>query len=459
VKPLTSIDGLRERGRHTKTSTGLEADGCAEELQLGAGVYLLIRWPHGIDARRLRENEEVTFGRAEDATVTIPDSHVSRFHAKLRLKSGVLSLADLDSRNGTRINGRIFRGEERRAHGGDVIHIGPLEIAVARLGGRVPIGLAREEGELEGVVVADPEMRRVFEIAHRLAQTQTTVLIIGETGSGKELIAERIHRWSARKAGAFVKLSCAGVPEPLIEAELFGAASASEQIGFFEKAHGGTLFLDEIGELPLNVQAKLLAVLEDRRIFRAGSTMQVPADVRLLCATQRDLERDVADGRFREDLYYRINTFTLRIPPLRERPGEIALLAYHWAQTIAAKHGLPEAHIAPDAMTALVAHRWPGNVRELRNAIEHAIVLATLGQIRRTHLPSGIQRAGAIGEADFDDGTRSELNAQLALVERRSIEEALRAENGNQTRAAKRLGITRRALLYRMERLGLKRSS
>ncbi|HEX4476245.1 MAG TPA: sigma 54-interacting transcriptional regulator [Polyangiaceae bacterium] len=312
----------------------------------------------------------------------------------------------------------------------------------------------------EGVVVADPAMVQVFQLARRLASVQTTVLILGETGVGKEVIAEQIHHWSARAQGPFVRLNCASLPETLLESELFGhergafTGADRRKIGYLEAAQGGTLFLDEIGELPVTVQVKLLNVLESREVRRLGGTQEHPIDVRVVSATHRDLTTEVGEGRFREDLYYRLSAFTLVVPPLRERQAEIPLIAEMFAREAAHRAGRPPVVMEASAVTALVRHPWPGNVRELKNAMEHAVVLADRGRIGVEHLPESVRRR----EAPLATGpSSSTVKDKLADLERRSIEEALSAEGGNQTRAARRLGMSRRALIYKIEKYGLRR--
>jgi DNA-binding NtrC family response regulator/pSer/pThr/pTyr-binding forkhead associated (FHA) protein len=313
----------------------------------------------------------------------------------------------------------------------------------------------------EGVVVADASMVEVFELGRKLAAVQTTVLILGETGVGKEVIAEQIHRWSDRASSPFVRLNCASLPETLLESELFGhergafTGADRRKIGYMEAAQGGTLFLDEIGELPLTVQVKLLNVLENREVRRLGGTQELPIDVRVISATHRDLQAEVQASRFREDLFYRLSAFTLNVPPLRERQAEIALLAEMFARDASRRAHRDPPTIDGTALAALVRHPWPGNVRELRNAMEHAVVLADQGRIGIEHLPESIRRRDA---ALPSSPSGVSVKDKLASLEKRSLEEALRAENGNQTRAAKRLGLSRRALIYKMEKYGLKRS-
>jgi DNA-binding NtrC family response regulator len=311
------------------------------------------------------------------------------------------------------------------------------------------------------VVVADPQMVEVFRLARRLAGVPSTVLITGETGTGKEVVAGLIHRAGPRASGPFVSLNCASLPDSLLESELFGHAKGAftgalqEKQGYFEAADKGTLFLDEIGELPAGTQVKLLTVLEQHTVRRVGDTEEKPLDVRVVCATHRDLQAEVRAGRFREDLYFRIAAFTLSLPALRDRPGEVQLLAQLFAQRAARAAHKPAPTFSPEAAAAIARYRWPGNIRELRNAIDHALVMSAGAQVRIEDLPKPVQesfRGGTVSGA----GGAEDLKERLDAVERRSIESALEAEGGNQTRAARRLGISRRALIYKLEKYGLK---
>jgi two-component system response regulator AtoC len=311
----------------------------------------------------------------------------------------------------------------------------------------------------DGPVVLDTAMRRVYSLVDRIAESPMTVLILGETGVGKELVAEAIHQRSSRRDQALIKLNCAALPESLLESELFGyergafTGAERRKVGFFEAANGGTLFLDEIGEMPLALQAKLLRVLERKVITRVGGTAEVATDARLIAATHRDLDAEVRAGRFRQDLMFRIGGFTLAVPPLRDRAGEIMPLAEHFALTTAAEQGRAAPRITDDARDALVAYGWPGNVRELRNAIERALVLCG-DAIELADLPEKLRDAGQrvrpVAPAAAD------MRGHLAEVERAAIVAALEAEAQNQTRAARRLGLSRRALIYKMEKYGLK---
>jgi two-component system response regulator AtoC len=313
---------------------------------------------------------------------------------------------------------------------------------------------------LPGVVVGDPKMAAVFELVRKVAPMPTTVLLLGETGVGKEIVAEQVHAQSPRAAGPFMRINCGSLPETLLESELFGhergafTGADKRKQGYIEAAAGGTLFLDEIGELSPATQTRLLRVLESRRFMRVGGTQEIAADVRVVAATNRDLEVEARAGRFRSDFYYRLSAFVVRIPPLRERAAEIELFADLFAGQFARRMDAAPPRLAPEAIAALRAHPWPGNVRELRNAVEYAVVLADRGVIGVDQLPEALRRPSP---APASSGARGgPVRAQLAEVEERAIREALDAENGNQTRAAKRLGLSRRALLYKLDKYGRK---
>jgi two-component system response regulator AtoC len=308
------------------------------------------------------------------------------------------------------------------------------------------------------VVAIDPLMKQVFKLAERAAQAPISVLIVGETGTGKEVVAEAIHRMSPRAEAPFVRLNCAALTETLVESELFGheknaftGATATKR-GFFEAATGGTLFLDEVGELPIGTQVKLLRVLEQWRIVRVGGTTEIPVDVRLVCATNRDLETEVQRGRFREDLFFRIAAFVIPVPPLRDRKGEILPLAVHFAHEIATDLRQPTAGFTPEAMAALQQASWPGNVRELRNVIERAVVLSEGTKIGREHLPEQV-----LAQARATPHDALDVRQRVASVEREAVTAALDAADGNQTQAAKKLGISRFALIRMMAKHDIKR--
>jgi DNA-binding NtrC family response regulator/pSer/pThr/pTyr-binding forkhead associated (FHA) protein len=308
------------------------------------------------------------------------------------------------------------------------------------------------------LVVIDPLMKQVFKLAERAARAPISVLIVGETGTGKEVVAEAVHRLSPRAEAPFVRLNCAALTETLVESELFGheknafTGATTAKCGFFEAAAGGTLFLDEVGELPLATQVKLLRVLECWRIVRVGGTTELPVDVRLVCATNRDLELEVQRGRFREDLFFRIAAFVLPVPPLRDRRSEILPLAVHFAHELATELRQPAVGFTPEAMDALQHAAWPGNVRELRNVIERAVVLSEGAKIGREHLPEQVIEASRAAPRDALD-----VRQKVANVEREAVLAALDATDGNQTQAARRLGVSRFALIRMMAKHDIKR--
>jgi len=290
------------------------------------------------------------------------------------------------------------------------------------------------------------------------------VLITGETGVGKERIAESIQQASPRATAPFVRLHVGALPETLVESELFGhergafTGADKRRRGYFEAASGGTLLLDEIGELPLTVQAKLLRVLESGRVVRIGSTEEISVDVRVIAATNRDLAAEARAGRFREDLFFRLAAFRIDVPPLRQRTAEIPLLAALFARRAARAAGRPSPAITPGALATLERYHWPGNVRELKHVVEAALVLATPGDIGVEHLPPEIRgtRPAAPPDRRSPAPATTDLPESVARVERQAIVDALNACGGNQTRAAEQLGISRRTLIYKMKRLGVR---
>ena len=561
-----------------------------EPLTQDAGTFLATRnQPHaflvvhveegGSRVIDLPENVDVTFGRSRGATVHVDSEKVSRIHARIRRSGAAVEVEDLNSRNGTRLNGDRIEGPRQLASG-DELQIGPIQAIIhfasglrvaspiaddaageARLVAEVdrsiryhrplavalvrvandsvvdamarslrPMDLLAEDaaddylvilpeldrinaepaverlldfaraanapassalalcpddgtsvetliGELRSrlrsgrrpaapivhvpgqPIILDPAMKRVYSLVERIADTAMTCLILGETGVGKELVAEAIHKRSARRDKPIIKLNCAALPETLLESELFGyergafTGAERRKVGFFEAADGGTLFLDEIGEMPLTLQSKLLRVLERKVITRVGGTTEVATNTRLIAATHRDLESEVRAGRFRQDLMFRIGGFTLVVPPLRDRGAEILPFAEHFARTTAAEQGRPAPAISDSARDALTGYAWPGNVRELRNAIERALVLC--GEtLEATDLPEKLRDAAQRVRPVSSSG--ADMRGHLAEVERAAIVAALETEGQNQTRAARRLGLSRRALIYKMEKYGLK---
>ncbi|TMQ28615.1 MAG: FHA domain-containing protein [Deltaproteobacteria bacterium] len=337
-------------------------------------------------------------------------------------------------------------------------------LATVRGRGADPVGVPpAETAPLIGeIVVGDSQMARVYDLVRKVADHPITVLVAGETGVGKEVIASAIHAASKRHDGPLIRLNCASMPETLLETELFGHEKGAftgadrRKLGYFEAAHGGTLFLDEIGEMTPALQAKLLRVLEQRRITRVGGTDEIEVDVRVICATHRDLEAEAKAGTFRSDLFFRISAFTIFVPALRDRPAEIEMLAQHFIRQCAAQTRQRIPALSPAAAAALRRHAWPGNVRELRNAIERAMVLHSSGMIGIEDLPDSIREGRAMTQAAPPALTLGGMRDQIADMERATIAAVLESCGGSQTEAAKQLGISRRTLIYRMEKHGLK---
>jgi Nif-specific regulatory protein len=299
-------------------------------------------------------------------------------------------------------------------------------------------------------------MKAVVELVHQVAPSEATVLIRGESGTGKELVAQAIHADSVRREGPFVAVNCGSIPENLVESELFGhvrgafTGAAMNRVGRFEAANGGTLFLDEIGELSLASQVKLLRALQTRQIDRVGENRSRPIDVRVVAATNADLEKMMQEGRFREDLYYRLNVFPIYLPALRERKADITLLADYFLERHAQEHGREVKRISTPAIELMTSYHWPGNVRELENCIARAVLLAQDGVVREHHLPPTLQTGKSSGTTKSGS-----LHDVMMAYEREILIEAIKNANGNQSQAARALGTTPRILGYRLRRHGL----
>src|SRR5688572_5466056 len=310
--------------------------------------------------------------------------------------------------------------------------------------------------DFSGMVGSSGPMRQMYEEMARVTGTNTTVLIRGESGTGKELIASAIHYNSSRAKKPFIKVNCAALPETLVESELFGhergafTGAESRKKGRFEMANGGTLFLDEIGELDPGSQVKLLRVLQEREFERVGGTDPVRVDVRVIAATNRDLEKGLTEGRFREDLYYRLNVFPIFIPPLRARRSDILPLADHFAQKYASQHSKTIKRISTPAIDQLACYHWPGNVRELENTIERAVLMADGEVIHGHHLPPTLQTAEATGTV-----LSASLGGAVATFERSLIEDALKTTRGNRSKAARLLSTTERVINYKAKKYGI----
>jgi DNA-binding NtrC family response regulator len=307
---------------------------------------------------------------------------------------------------------------------------------------------------MENIIGNSPEMQSIFDTVRQVAASRATVLIQGESGTGKELIAKAIHRLSPRKNGAFIPVHCAALSSTLLESELFGhekgafTGAAERRKGRFELADGGSLFLDEIGEIDASVQVKILRALEERRFERVGGQDPVDVDTRLIAATNRDLKKMVAEGTFREDLYYRLYVVVIQLPALRERRSDIPLLLKHFLDGFNKENGRSIDGFSPDALDLLMSYAWPGNVRELRNVVEQVVVLSRSPRIGVRDLPAHIREAGASGGGSAPGGT------SLEALEKQAIRQALKAAGGNRTHAAEALGISRRTLHRKIAEYG-----
>ena len=317
----------------------------------------------------------------------------------------------------------------------------------------------------ENIIGKSRSMREVFDLIRRVARARTNVLVLGESGTGKELVARALHHQSDRAKQPFQVVNCGAIPENLLESELFGhkrgafTGAATDKVGLFQAATGGTLFLDEIGELPLAMQVKLLRVLQERRVKAVGDVREVAVDVRVIAATNRVLEEEVQAGRFRGDLYYRLNVICVELPPLRDRPEDIPLLAHHFLKQYAAELGKPIEDFSPKTMTCLMQHTYAGNVRELENIIEHACTLEDGHEIEPTSLPAGLRRLNATGHQAPTElqvpPSGIDLDNAVEDLERRLITQALEHTGGLKKEAARLLGISFRSLRYRVSKLGI----
>jgi len=484
-------------------------DGTLATEEIRAGVRrqrtLLVIGRSAVSAHALPERGSLVLGRSRRVDLVIDDRSVSRRHARISLEGRRIAIEDLGSANGTRIGHQPVGGEAVALTPGEPFHLGAVTLVIDGTGdwtgrtGSLPASAQSALG-IGPLAVIDP-MAELEVMAGRLAAGQVSVLIQGETGVGKERMAERIHEMSQRAGGPFVRLNCAAIAESLLESELFGhergafTGAHAAKLGLLELARGGTLFFDEVGELPLGLQVKLLRAVEERAVRRVGGIEPRPVDVRYVSATNRELEAEVEAGRFRRDLYYRLAGATLFIPPLRERLGEIRPLADRFLAEAEQAMGRSGTRLSDDAFAWLVEHDWPGNVRELKSSCERAVLLCDDGVLRRGHFqlasrprasgaPTDAQpdaqpgavsappeaRGAAAGTADPDIDTATDMPAapegdslrdaarrEVEAVERRRIQAALEQAGGNQTRAAELLGISRRTLVHRLGAYNLPR--
>jgi transcriptional regulator with GAF, ATPase, and Fis domain len=424
------------------------------------GLAILVSSEGGVGVHLL-PNGPCVLGRDEGCTVRVDDDSVSRRHALIH-PGMPAKIEDLGSRNGTTVAGRrLAKGERCPIPIGTVVELGSATIVVQRAAIERGALAPRKPSPLPaGVLVRDATMERLYGMLDVVAPSMLTVLVLGETGVGKEVYAETIHRRSPRADKPFLALNCAAIAESLLESELFGhekgafTGALQVKVGLFEAADGGTVLLDEVGELPLGTQAKLLRVLEKGEVMRVGSVTPRRVDVRFVAATNRDLRALSTEGAFRSDLFFRLNGVTVTLPPLRSRPDDVEGLAERFAGA---------SRLSPQAIARLRAHTWPGNVRELRNVVERSVLLARGGVVEPEHLlideaaplppvPAPTPAVHAAPPAEVA-GLRDELEA----VERERIRAALAKCDGHQGRAAELLGISRRTLIARLDQYGFER--
>jgi two-component system response regulator HydG len=395
--------------------------------------------------KRIREEDP-------DATVVVVSAHGTIATAVEAMRAGAIDFLEKP------FSPEVLRARVEKA----------IEIARERSGARTARARAdafaedrAREMDPTGLVGRSEAMRRILDQVRKVAATDATVLVLGESGTGKELVARALHAQGPRRDGPFVSVSCAALPEALLESELFGhergafTGAIRRKLGRFELAHQGTLFLDEVGEIPAAVQVKLLRVLAERRFERVGGEEPVEVDVRVVSATHRDLAALVAAGRFREDLYYRLAVVPVSLPPLRERPGDVEELAGWFVEKLAPRLGRRVKGFTPEALALLRGHACPGNVRELENVVEQAIVFAEGEVVRPEDLPEGIRRSPAPPPPVEVDGRG--LTATLEDLERQLVQAAYGKAKGVKAEAARLLGIKPSALAYKLEKYGLAR--
>jgi transcriptional regulator with PAS, ATPase and Fis domain len=447
------------RSRSSDEGETLKAQGREAEGGLSLRVVLGDR----VQTHELPVAGQVIIGRGQQADVIIDHPSVSRRHARLTLGPDALQIDDLGSANGTRLAGRPVSSETPAAvRLGEAIEVGDVVLVLQR--GHVG---QRAEPSASPVLGKSAAMQEVQHMIDRIAVGAISVLLVGETGVGKELVAEAIHRCSPRASKPLVRLNCAAVNATLLESEWFGyergafTGATGPKPGLLETADGGTVLLDEVGELPLDIQAKLLRVLEDRAILRVGGVRPRRIDVRFVAATNRDLDAESSRGAFRRDLYFRLNGVTIAVPPLRERPEEIEALARAFAQQASRSSGQSEPPVIdPEALAVLQRYTWPGNVRELRNVIDRAVLLVAGGRaISPADLPKALVSVAAPQTAEpiTPPARSSSLRESVADVEKKRIVDALAQAGGNQKRAAELLGISRGTLLARLQTFGIAR--
>jgi DNA-binding NtrC family response regulator len=397
--------------------------------------------------------ESLTLGKDAGNDVVLDDRFVSAKHLRLVRKGGSFQVLDRQSMNGTFLGSvRLMEAEVPLR---TVLRLGETEVCLE------PANEPRAATQHLGMVGNDPSFRALLDLIERVAPSNAAVAVLGESGTGKELVAQALHQRSPRATHAFIPVNCAAISKELIESELFGhekgafTGATNVRKGAFEEADGGTLFLDEVGELPLDLQAKLLRALESGEIKRVGASRPLHVDVRIVAATNRDLLAAAREGRFREDLYYRLCVVPLHLPPLRSRRADIPALAEHFVRLFQPRG--QSIRFTPDALERLKLHQWPGNIRELRNVVHRALLLRKGPMIDVDDLSYDTERSAESSEPTGEHTPGMTLETMLERAERRIVEAALRKYGNNRERVARELGVARSTLFKRLKDWGLTR--
>lgn len=427
---------------------------------MGRRLALVIHCGGKGEVAPLKRDAPLVVGRGFPSQVHVEDKSISRQHARFMVRDDSVTVEDLGSRNGTFVNGQKI--DKALLSPGDEVRMGAalVTLAARRADGAPP--------RTPGPILEDERVQAAYALARRAAQTEMPVLILGETGTGKEHLARTVHAASTRLHGPFKAVNCGAIAESLVESQLFGhergafTGADRQTKGIFEQATGGVVFLDEVAELPLSAQAALLRVLETKTLCRVGGSREVAVDVRIVAATHCDLAKMVEDKTFRRDLFFRLNTVTLELPPLRERPGELEPLVELFLGEARQEWGLEVSSVDAAALELLRAYDWPGNIRQLRHAVEHAALAAGASLIRKEHLPGLILDARGAREntRELPDANTEEepgLSDQLLAYEAQLVAVALRRAGGNRAAAAKILRVPLRTLYRRLKELKLTR--
>ncbi len=435
-------------------STALLALGPGAALDFPAITLTVLSGPDR-GARLRLTGELARIGTGESCALRLKDPTVSRLHCALEVGRNAVRVVDSGSTNGTFIDG--VRARDADITSGSTLKLGGTSIGVDFDEDSIRVPLS-DKPSLGGIIGHSVEMRRLYAILERVAPTDATVLIQGETGTGKEVVAATLHELSRRAKGPFVAVDCGSISESLIESELFGHVKGSfsgatgNRAGLFEEAEGGTIFLDEIGELPPSLQPKLLRVLESREVRRVGSNVPRKIDVRVVGATNRDLARSVNEGTFREDLYFRLAVVPVQLPPLRARRDDIPALVQHFYERIVGAGELAP----PPLVASLVVRAWPGNVRELRNVVERSISLGWNEDAEERSAGKTVLPAGLASLVPVDLGLKEARQAWTEQFENVYVRALLERTDGNVSRAAEAAGVNRRFLQRMMARLGIR---